>query len=207
MGGLPIGLAPRTLLVPCLHHPSKDIPQAYHSKGEHNHVQFPFPVVPDNMVVVHSEPILANWSYDVLFQPVRPFWVLEYVSKHSQRKDYEESFQKYERELKVPDLLLFYPEAQELTLYRHRGRKYVSVRTNAADRYAISALDLEVDLLHGWMRFWYKGALLPLPADLQRELTAAQRRLRQAQEQATREREHKERLQAQLRAMGVEPCP
>src|SRR2546421_12796582 len=31
-------------------------------------------VVPDNMAVVHSEPIQANGSYDVPFQPVGPFW-------------------------------------------------------------------------------------------------------------------------------------
>jgi hypothetical protein len=48
-------------------------------------VQYPKPgqkkpgqVVPDNMVVIHSEPIVANGSYDVPLQPAEPFWVLEY---------------------------------------------------------------------------------------------------------------------------------
>src|SRR5262249_10326392 len=71
-------------------------------------------VVPDNFVVLHPEPIEAVGSFDVPSQPVSPFWVLEYVSKHSKRKDYDESFRKYERELKVPYYLLFYPEAQEM---------------------------------------------------------------------------------------------
>src|SRR5437879_11053409 len=49
-------------------------------------VQYPRPrkklgqVVPDNMVVIHSEPIKADGSYDLPLQPVRPFWMLEYVS-------------------------------------------------------------------------------------------------------------------------------
>src|ERR1700678_1881080 len=58
-------------------------------------VQYPLPrrkrpgqVVPDNMVVVHPEPIEAIGSYDTPLQPVGPFWVLEYVSKSSHRKDY-----------------------------------------------------------------------------------------------------------------------
>src|SRR5271165_6304629 len=35
-------------------------------------------VVLDNMVVRCKEPIKASGSYDVLFQPEKPFWVLEY---------------------------------------------------------------------------------------------------------------------------------
>ena len=59
-------------------------------------------VVPDNMVVIHPEPIVADGSYDVLFQPVGPFWMMEYVSNSNNGKDYEKSFKKYERDLKVP---------------------------------------------------------------------------------------------------------
>jgi hypothetical protein len=36
----------------------------------------PGQVVPDNMVVVHDNPIEVEKSYDVPFQPVGPFWVL-----------------------------------------------------------------------------------------------------------------------------------
>ena len=162
-------------------------------------------VVPDNMVVVHPQPIEAVGSYDVPFQPVGPFWVLEYVSKGSRRKDYEDSFRKYERELKVPYYLLFYPDAQEVTLFRHTGRKYVAVLPNAAGRLAIPELNLEAALLEGWVRFWFEGELLPLPADLQRQLEETRRQLRHAQEQAENERRQKERLLAQLRELGIEP--
>jgi Uma2 family endonuclease len=183
-------------------------------------------VVPDNMVVVHSEPIQATGSYDIPLQPVSPLWVLDYVSKQSKRKDYEDSFQKYERELKVPYCLLYYPDAQDLALLRLRTRKYATVRNNAAERLEIPELDLEMALKDGWVRFWYKGELLPLPAELQGQLQETRRQLRlaerqtrqaehqarQAQEQARqaqadaeRQRQQTERLLAQLRALGIEP--
>ncbi len=60
----------------------------------------PGQVVPDNMIVVHSEPIKADGSYNVPLQPKKPFCVLEYVSKSTSRKDYEENMQKYEHELR-----------------------------------------------------------------------------------------------------------
>jgi Uma2 family endonuclease len=178
-------------------------------------------VVPDNMVVVHSQPIKASGSYDVPLQPVPPFWVLEYVSKHNKRKDYEDSFQKYEQELKVPYFLLFYPDSGDLTLYRHTRRKYVSVKPNAAGRYEIPAQELELALQDDWVRFWYQGKLLPLPADLQRDLDQTQRELEEVRQQASEaqaqarealrladeERQQKEKLLARLRELGIEPNP
>jgi Uma2 family endonuclease len=135
-------------------------------------------VVPDNMVVVWDEPIDANGSYDLPLQPVGPFWMLEYVSKHNKRKDYEDNMQKYERELKVPYYLLFYPDGRELTVFRLRGRTYRSVKPNEQGRLAIEGLDVEVALLDDWVRYWYKGELLPLPADLQRDLEETRKQLR-----------------------------
>jgi Uma2 family endonuclease len=169
-------------------------------------------VVPDNFVVIHPEPIRAYGSYDLPLQPVGPFWVLEYVSKGSERKDYEDSSRKYERELKVPCYLIFYPDNQELTLFRHRGGKYVTVRANAAGRHSIRELGLEVALLEGWVRFWYEGELLLLPAALQRdreearqEAREARQEARHAREDAERERQEKERLLARFRELGIEP--
>jgi Uma2 family endonuclease len=169
-------------------------------------------VVPDNMVVRHPDPIEAVGSYVLALQPARPFWVMEYVSKSSKRKDYEDSFRKHERELKVPYYLLFYPDEQELTLFRHTGRKYRTVTANEAGRYPIPELELELGLLDGWVRFWFRGELLPLPADLQRELQETRQQLRQAREQAEherqqaeQERQQKERLLAQLRELGIDP--
>jgi Uma2 family endonuclease len=136
----------------------------------------PAQVVPDNMVVIWKDPIDAVGSYDVPFQPVGPFWVFEYVSQSNKRKGYEDSFEKYER-LKVPYYLVFYPDNQEITLFHHQGEKYVSKKPNRRGRRTIPELDMEVALLDGWVRYWLQGELLPLPADLQRDLDEARRQL------------------------------
>jgi len=145
----------------------------------------PGQVVPDNMVVLADEPIEAETSFNVPLEPAGPFWVLEYVSKHNKRKDYEKSFEQYERELKVPYYLVFYPEAEDLTLYRHNGKKYVTVKPDKHGRYPIPPLEIEVMILDGWVRFWHKGRLLPLPTELQREFDAANRRANEAERRAT----------------------
>jgi Uma2 family endonuclease len=137
----------------------------YERRGERK----PGQVVPDNMVVIGTEPIRAMSSYNLPLEAEPPFWMLEYVSKNNRRKDYDENFDKYEKELRVPYYLVFYPDNQELTLYHLEERKYVSVKENSQGRHAIPELDLEMALLEGWVRYWYQGKLLPLPADLMHE--------------------------------------
>jgi Uma2 family endonuclease len=160
----------------------------------------PGQVVPDNMVVLTTEPIRAGSSYNVPLEPARPFWVLEYVSKGHERKDYEDSFRKYERDLKVPYYLVFYPDTQDLTLYRHNRRKYVTTKPNRHGRYPIRELDLEVGLLDGWVRFWHEGRLLPLPADLQRDLDEAHRQADAARQQADAARQQADAARQQADA-------
>ena len=55
----------------------------------------------------------------------KPFWVLEYVSENNKRKDYEDSFRKYEDVLQVPYYLIFDQEKQDLRVYRYNGEGYV----------------------------------------------------------------------------------
>jgi len=160
----------------------------------------PGQVVPDNMVVRTAEPIRACSSYNVPLEPAPPFWVLEYVSKSNERKDYEDSFRKYERQLKVPYYLVFYPDNLDLTLYRHNGRKYLTVKPNERGRYSIRELELELDILDGWVRFWHQGELLPLPADFQRDLDAARKQVAEARQQVATEKQRADRLQERLEA-------
>lgn len=147
-------------------------------------------VVPDNSAFLSNIPLKPGLSYDVPFQPTIPLLVMEYVSKHSKRKDYEDSFQKYERELKVPYYLLFYPDNQELTLFRRGARKYVSVKPNAQGRYSIPEIEVGVAILDGWVRYWFRGELVPLPGDLVIEVREARRQTqmekRRADEQQRR---------------------
>ena len=165
-------------------------------------VQYPLPrrkrpgqVVPDNMVVIHSEPIQAEGSYDVPLQPVGPFWMLEYVSRSNRRKDYDDNMRKYEHELKVPYYLLFAPHEQEVTLYRHTGERYVSVSANEQGRLALPELELEMALLDGWVRYWFRGELLPLPGELLSRVNELGRQISDLQRQ--RDTEHAGRLAAE----------
>jgi hypothetical protein len=52
----------------------------------------------------------------------------------AKRKDYDDSFTKCERELKVPYALFFHPEDQELTLYRLRACSCVRPRSDGRRR-------------------------------------------------------------------------
>jgi Uma2 family endonuclease len=130
-------------------------------------------VVPDNFVVVHPAPIQAVGNFSLHVQPARPLLVLEYVSKHSERKDYDDNYDKYENELKVPYYLLFYPDNEELSVFHLAGDAYASVTPNAAGRLAVPELELEVALHEGWVRFWFRGELVPLPGELVRALNKA----------------------------------
>ena len=138
--------------------------------------QKPAQVVPDNMVVIWKDPIKAQGSFNLPLQPTGPWWVLEYVSKFNKRKDYEDNLERYERALKVPYYLLFYPDIRDLTLYHHTGRKYVSVKPNEHDRYALPEQKIEVALVKGWVRFWHQGKMLSLPGEMQQELDQEKRR-------------------------------
>ena len=158
-------------------------------------------VVPDNFVLVHPQPIEALTNFSTQVQPAGPLLVLEYVSKHSERKDYDDNYEKYEEELQVPYYLLFYPDNEEMTLFRLGNKGYGAARPNAAGRVAVPELELEAGLLGGWVRFWFRGELLPLPGDLlvERDAAREQRDAAQAALQAAEQRAVTER-QARLAA-------
>jgi len=151
----------------------------------------PNQVVPDNMVVVHDQPIKAVGSFDLPLQaPARPFWMLEYVSRSTKRKDYDDNMERYERDLKVPYYLLFQPDVVELTLYKLTRGRYVSVKPNAAGRYPLPELEMEVALLDDWVRFWFRGELVPLPGELLKQVNAF-RQLWQEEKHRADEEKHR----------------
>jgi hypothetical protein len=164
----------------------------------------PGQVVPDNMVVLHPEPIEAQGSYDLPLQPARPFWMLEYLSKSTARKDYTDNMKKYEHDLKVPYYLLFMPESQEMSLYRHTGEKYVSALPNAHGRYEVAELQVEVGALGGWMRYWFRGELLPLPAELQAELAKERRERAKEQRDLAEERQARQAAEQEVARLRAE---
>jgi Uma2 family endonuclease len=162
-------------------------------------------VVPDNMIVLSDRPLVTRKSYTIEYDPP-PLVMLEWVSDDSKNKDYKVSFQKYERELAVPFALFFHPDHQDLRVYRHVGDSYELIAPNAAGRQDIPALELEVALLGGWVRYWFRGKLLELPGALQRsvdEVTAraeqAERRAEESEQQARQARERAELAEQQAR--------
>jgi Uma2 family endonuclease len=158
-------------------------------------------VVPDNMVVLNATRVQTKSSYNLELEGVGPLWVLEWVSYRSKGKDYGEAFRKYERDLKVPYCLMYYPEKRDLRMHHHDGKRYQRLSPNVEGRMAIPELELEIGMLEGWVRCWFRGELLPLPADLQ----AANEALRkQANRQRRRAAVEKRRAEEEKRRADKE---
>lgn len=136
-------------------------------------------VVPDNMVVLADQRPDASTNFAIEVQQARPFFVLEYVSEANKRKHYQKSYDKYETELNVPYYSIFHLDDQKLLLleYDERQGRYRSLPPDPKGRHAIRELDLEVGLLDGWVRFWWKGALLRTTTELHAELVEARKEL------------------------------
>ncbi len=149
-------------------------------------------VVPDNMVRLHDKPVLTKGSFNLAPEPVGPLWVLEWVSDSSEGKDYEDCFHKYEQELRIRYCLQYHPGKKDLRVYQHTGTRYEPIPFNAQGRQAIPELDLEIGLLGGWVRFWYKGKLLGLPADLQKEIDTLKNQVTRATKKAEKEKQRTE---------------
>jgi Uma2 family endonuclease len=139
--------------------------------------------VPDNMVVLGDPGDARRGSWAVEHEACPVLWVLEYVSRDDPEKDYASNFEKYESVFKFPYYLIFDPEQQALLLYHlHEGR-YVPVEENMRGRLPIPELNLEVGLLEGWVRFWFAGELLPVPAELREQMRKLREQMREMGEQ------------------------
>jgi Uma2 family endonuclease/FtsZ-binding cell division protein ZapB len=103
------------------------------------------------------------------------FWTLEFVSHTNPYGDYTTKRELYEK-LRIPYYMIHDPEAAPLvlTLYRFDGHEYQLVPINVSRRYPIPELDIEVGVIAGWARFWFRGVLLELPAELQRQVKTLQ---------------------------------
>lgn len=143
-------------------------------------VQYPFDgelhrVVPDNMLVLNSDPS-REWnrtSYNLEYERDNPFLVVEYVSTDTAEKDRDDgaSYHKYEHELRVPYYLIYDPDAaSRITLHRHNGVGYEQQPANADGRFEVPELDLEIGVDDILVRYWHQGSLLPIPTEVQKLL-------------------------------------
>ncbi len=135
-------------------------------------------VVPDNMVVLGELPDHPRTNYSTELEPRSIFWALEYVSRNNRRKDYVENMKRYESELKIPYYLIFEPERRTLLLYKLNGA-YYHAQQSKSGRYLIPELELEVGLLDGWVRYWHRGELLPIPNELQQQVDRQREKIRE----------------------------
>ncbi|MBY0233128.1 MAG: hypothetical protein K2W96_27915 [Gemmataceae bacterium] len=102
---------------------------------------------------------------------------------------------RYERDLRIPYCLIYSREAMELSLYRLRRRRYSAVVPDEDGRCEIAEIESSVGLLDGWVRYWHRGELVPLPDELDAELEAA--RVAQADAVSERDAERRQRRQTQ----------
>ena len=166
-------------------------------------------LLPDNMVVLHTEKFGPLTSFKVPFLPVRPFWVMEYPSELHRRKDikdYQQCFRRYEQHLQVPYYMIFYPDNAKLTLYRlNRERRYKAVVRNSEGRLAVSEVGVEVGVVDGRARFWHEGKLLPLETESARKLAEACSEIDRERRRADDAVARADRLAEKLRASGIDP--
>lgn len=167
-------------------------------------------VVPDNMVLIHDGEIEAHGSYDISLQAARPFFVLEYVSPSNARKDYVDNMHRYERDLRVPYYMTFESDSQLLKLFhleagkKGKGERYVCANPNAAGRFEVPELELEFAILDDWVRFWFRGKLQPLPAELMSQLQAVDVELEIAEKRAEDEQRLRESMETELAQLKAE---
>jgi len=154
----------------------------------------PARVVPDNMVVMSTQPLNVSGSYMLPVHKVIPTLVLEYVSKSNPRKDYEENHWKYEVELKVSYYLVFHPETKDLRVFHLESDGYTLLSQNARGRIEIPELEVELAVHDDWVRFWFRGTLMALPRDLADRAESAEARASTAEARA-------DALEAELAAL------
>lgn len=159
-------------------------------------------ICPDNMIARDDQPEVERSSFNVANESARLMVAMEYVSKHGRRKDNEVNFHKYEDELRIPYLLIFDPERQELRVFRHRGDRFESIKADKKGLYAVAELDLHVGLMERWVRFWHNNELLELPDELQGRLDELEKELRQERRLREQAEAEVQRLQDLLNERG-----
>jgi Uma2 family endonuclease len=142
-------------------------------------------VCPDNLLVFSKEKLEVENHFGIQLNKVRPFWALEYASKSNERKDYERNIDVYER-LQIPYYLIFSLEARELLLYRLTAAgKYGLVRPDAHDLHWLPELGVGVTVYQRWVRYWWRGRMLPLTGEIARQVQAQQAALTEKEQTIT----------------------
>ncbi len=161
-------------------------------------------------------------SYVLWKELVPPVIVLEFVSgdgsEERDRTPNRGKYWVYERAIRAKYYGIFESERDRIEMYEMENGLYRPMIPNAAGRFPIPELRVELGLWHGvidgldlpWMR-WFDAEGIMLPSDNERAERNAERAQRNAEraernaERAERNAERAERLATQLRALGIEP--
>jgi Uma2 family endonuclease len=169
-------------------------------------------------------------SYVMWKEVIAPLMVVEYVSGDgSDERDttpHKGKFWVYEQGIRADYYAIYEVAKAAVELYRLVNRRYQPVAANAAGRFLIEPLGVELGIWQGtyrgmdlpWLRAWdaTSGQLLPTPeerAEAEREraetaeslLDDTRRRLDEECERAEGERRRAEKLAERLRAIGIDP--
>ncbi len=195
---------------------------------------------PDWFLVVGVPPMLEGQlrrSYVLWQEGKRPLLLIEYVSGDGREErdptPHKGKFWVYEQGIAAPYYAIYEVEKASVELFRLEAGRYRSVAANAAGRFPIEELGIELGIWEGryhnselpWLRVWDSatGQLLPTPeeraeaekkraeAEKERAETAegllddTRRLLNEETERAENERKRAEGLASKLRALGIDP--
>jgi Uma2 family endonuclease len=163
-------------------------------------------------------------SYVVWQEGVNPYIVVELLSPGTEKEDLGQmlrdveqppgKWEVYERILRIPYYAIFDRYQFEFRIFKLDGGSYTEV-TLTDSRFWIPELELGLGVWEGsfdgveqrWLR-WYDGAgnwVLTIAEEERRQKEEERRKLEEERQRTEEERRQKERLIAQLRALGVEP--
>ncbi len=194
---------------------------------------------PDWFYVPNVSPLLngeRRRSYVMWNEIVAPLIAIEFVSGDgSDERDATSPFSRddakagkfwvYEQAIRVPFYAIYEVEKAAVELYELVGNRYQRSQPNAAGRYAIPALGVELGIWQGeylnqdlpWLRWWDSQGNLLMAGDerAEREMLRAEREKLRADEERQRadaerqradaERQRADRLAEKLRALGLDP--
>jgi Uma2 family endonuclease len=188
---------------------------------------------PDWFLVPGVPPMLEGTfrrSYVLWNEVVKPLLVIEYVSGDgSEERDttpYKGKFWVYEQAICAPFYAIFDSPRKLLEVYRLDAGRYQLVQANAAGRFLIDPLRIELGIWEGkyegmelaWLRVWdaHTGKLLPLLEERTKEaerraeeseglLDDARHLLNQETKRADSAEERSRKLAEKLRAAGIDP--
>jgi Uma2 family endonuclease len=168
-------------------------------------------------------------SYVMWQESIPPLLVVGYVSGNGseERDDTPETgkFWVYERGIKAAYYAIHDPDRCTLEVFHLVRGRYQPMKPNAAGRFRIPAMELDLGIWEGmyhgypanWLRAWdWDGAMIPTQeevvelqqqhAEKQQQIIQQERQRDEQQQQiAQQERQRAEALAARLRELGIDP--